>query len=646
MNNIDNIKDFLIKQVLAADTDVYPVEIRSQLADIRRENVDKPVIYIGMNSCGLIAGAEKTCKMVETYLAERNIDAEIVRTGCIGFCSAEPLLDVHLPLRPRISFKNMTDDKVFSVLDGIFNNILFTEDALGQYKSSYEAWDQVPVMEDLPYFSNQQKIVTQHFGKTNPLSIDEYIAYEGYKAFLKSVRFYTASEICNIISRSGLRGRGGAGFPTGEKWKISLNTPANQKYIICNADESDLGAYVHRALIENEPHLLIEGLCIAAYATGASQAIIYIRNNYRLAIERLKNAIRQTYDYGIIGHNIFESGFNLDISIRQGAGALVCGEETALISSIEGKRGMPRPRPPYPAETGLFKKPTVVNNVETLMNVPQIILKGPDWFSTTGTSGSAGTKVVSIAGKINRNGIVEIPFGTPLKKIVETIGGGVREGKKLKAIQLGGPTGSFLPPSMLDLELSYQQLEENGILLSSGGFIILDQDNCIVEVAKYFMDFIQKGSCGKCIPCREGTRRMFEILEGVSTRPTTEMKNRTLERFKGVMQLESLANVIKDTSLCGLGQTSANPVLSALKYFREEFEEHIFDRKCRANVCKELRSFFIEADKCTGCTVCVKHCPVNAIVGSPKNLHYIIEEKCIGCGSCKDVCKFGAVFIR
>jgi NADH:ubiquinone oxidoreductase subunit F (NADH-binding)/Pyruvate/2-oxoacid:ferredoxin oxidoreductase delta subunit len=401
-----------------------------------------------------------------------------------------------------------------------------------------------------------------------------------------------------------------------------------------------------RAIFEGDPHKLLEGAAIAAYAINANKAYIYVRAEYKLAVERLRIAIDQAGQAGLLGQNILGSGYNLVIQVREGAGAFVCGEETALISSIEGKRGTPGPKPPFPSIKGLFGKPTIVNNVETLANIPSIIENGPAWFSSIGTENSKGTKVFAIAGKVTITGLAEVSMGTSLKDLIYYTCGGVKDGKRLKAIQLGGPSGSCLPEKSLDVIIDYEALVEAGTIMGSGGLVVMDEDTCMVDIAKFFTDFLQKESCGKCIPCREGTRRMHEILENITRRPVNESGFETLERFKGVMQLENLADVIKDTSLCGLGQTAPNPLLSALKYFREEFEEHIFDRKCRAGVCKDLKVYYIDVEKCTGCTACAKKCPTNAIIGSPRVPHFIIEDKCIGCGICFDVCKFVAVFVK
>ncbi len=425
---------------------------------------------------------------------------------------------------------------------------------------------------------------------------------------------------------------------------MAYNEKSDQKYLICNADEGDPGAFMDRAVIEGDPHRLIEGIAIAAYAIGASKAYVYIRAEYPLAIERLKEALSQARELGLLGENIHDSGYNLDIIIKMGAGAFVCGEETALIHSIEGKRGMPRPRPPFPVVRGLFGMPTVINNVETLANIPGIINEGPAAFAAQGTKNSKGTKVFALSGKVKLTGLVEIPMGTPVREIIFKIAGGIPNGKKFKSVQIGGPSGGCITEENLDISVDYESLLAAGAMMGSGGLVVMDEDTCMVDVAKFFMDFIQRESCGKCIPCREGTRRMLEILEGITQKPNGS-GTEALERFKGVMQLEKLGKVIKETSLCGLGQSAPNPVLSTLRWFRHEYEEHIFERKCPAGVCTQLRAYAIDPDKCTGCTLCARKCPTSAIIGSKKAPHYIVESKCIGCGSCEEVCKSEAIFV-
>ncbi|MCK5822745.1 MAG: 4Fe-4S binding protein [Bacteroidales bacterium] len=643
----NNNKNFLINSVLLNETTDFDNEIKEKIKLIKHDTTTKPVIYIGSGTCGLIAGAQDTIDAVKNYIYERKIDAEIIQVGCIGICSEEPLLDVQLPGKNRISFKQITNEKVNTVLDAIFSNIVIEDYVLGQFKNNnLEPWRDTPFIDELDFFSLQKRVVLDKCGEINPLSIDEYIANGGYKSFVKTIRYYTSKEICNIIEESGLRGRGGGGFPTGKKWKIAYNTPSEQRYLICNADESDPGAFMDRAIIEGNPHKLIEGIAIAAYSIRATKAYIYIRTEYSLAVKCIENAIEQAKEYGLIGHNIFDSGFNLDIVISKGAGAFVCGEETALINSIEGKRGIPRQKPPYPAVSGLFGKPTVVNNVETLANIPDIIDKGANWYNSIGTKTSKGTKVFAVTGKTAITGLVEVPMGTSVNDIIFKISGGIKHNNKFKAVQIGGPTGGCISEQNIDIPIDYEALKEVGAIMGSGGMFVMDDETCIVDVVKFFINFVKNESCGKCIPCREGTKQMYDILENITKKPTNENHYSSLERFKGITELESLAKVIIETSLCGLGQTAPNAVLNTLKYFREEYEEHIFDRKCRAGVCTELKTFFIDVDKCTGCTMCAKKCPVDAIIGSNNNPHFIIQDKCIGCGNCFDACKFGAVIIK
>ena len=641
-----NHSKFLVDNVLLRTGKDLPAETEAKLTLLKREKVRQPVIFIGMNTCGIIAGADKTKSAVKQYLADRKIKAEIVEVGCSGICSDEPLMDVQLPEMNRIALKRVTEEKVSSILDDIFHNIAPLDHVLGQYEGTSKVWQGVEDISKHPFFRGQSRLLLSNAGIINPLSIEEFIARGGYAAFIKAITIYTHGEICDIVEKSELKGRAGGGFPTGTKWKIAYNTPADQKYIICNAQESDPGAFMDRALIESLPHQLIEGLAIASYAIGATRAIIYIRQEYSLAIKRLEEALDQAADYGLLGHNIFNSGFNLDISIRKGPGAFVCGEETALIGSLEGKRGMPQTKPPYPAVSGLFKKPTIINNVESLSNIPNIIQNGPQWFHTLGTENSRGTKIFALSGKIKNAGLIEVSMGTSLREIINDIGGGIKNSMKFKALQIGGPNGYCLSENHLDLKVDFDELREAGFGIGSGGITVFDESTCMVDVTKYFMDFMQKQSCGKCIPCREGSKRMLEILDSISKKPADTNGHSALERFKGVMQLESIAEVMKDTSLCGLGQNAPNPVVTSLRWFRDEFEEHIFDRKCRSNVCKELRTYLIDVDSCTGCTICARKCPVNAIIGTERHPFFIVQEKCISCGICMDACKFDAVRIE
>lgn len=640
-------KELLIQRLLLDTNPRFTTEEKDIISLLRREKVDKPVIYIGSASCGMVAGAKTTKEAIAKYLSDYGIDADIVEVGCAGLCSVEPIVDVQLPGRPRISFTNIHPEQVEIIFADILHHIIPDVQVLGQYKSQMkEPWDNVPFIEDLPFFKQQQRLVLKNCGTINPSSIEEYIANGGYKSFLKTITGYTPEKVCDVIESSGLRGRGGKGFPTARKWKIARQYSSDQRYLICNAEESDPGAFMDRALMEGDPHLIIEGIAIAAYATGATKAYIQIRKDFTLALSRMEKAINQAKEFGLIGNNILNSGVSLNIILRVGAGAFVCGEETALISSLEGKRAMPQYKPPYPTQSGLFNKPTLINNVETLANVPLILSHGPKWYSAIGTEKSKGTKIFAISGKVRNTGLIEVPMGTTLRKIVFDIAGGTANGKAFKGLHLGGPSGNSLPENMLDLPVDFDNLGNQGIMMGSGGMVVMDESTCVLDTAKYFVGFMEKESCGKCIPCREGTRRMHEIMENVTRRPVRESGHETLERFKGVMQLESLAEVIKSTSLCGLGKTAPNPLLSTLKWFRDEYEEHIFDRKCRAGVCHDLRTFYIDVNKCTGCSLCEPKCPVNVIFGTPNNPYFIVEDKCIGCGICYDVCKFSAIFVR
>lgn len=637
----------LVNSVLLHDSGEYPKPVAETLRILRREKIEQPVIFVGAGTCGRAAGAMQTIDAIKAYLSDNLIKAPVIEVGCIGLCSAEPIVDVQIPGKNRIAFGNITSNKVASLLDAVFNNTLPDEGALYQYPApNLLPWEAVLPQTEVPFFKNQRRVVLEQCGIIDPDNIEEYIARGGYRSFVKAIRNYTALDISTLIEESGLRGRGGGGFPTGQKWKIAYNTPADQKYLICNADESDPGAFMDRALIEGDPHRLIEGMGIAAYAIGANQAYIYIRAQYPETMATLEKAISQARDYGLLGANVLDSGFSFFLNIRIGAGAFVCGEETALINSIEGKRGTPQPKPPHPAVKGLFGKPTVVNNVETLANVPAIIRNGPAWFNAIGTETSKGTKVFAVAGKTRHTGLIEVAMGTTLHAIVHDIAGGIKDYKRFKALQIGGPSGACLDESCLSVPVDYEALRREGAMMGSGGLVVMDESTCMVDVAKFFMNFLQNESCGKCIPCREGTRRMLEILDSITRKPQDEARHETLERFKGVMMLEELAEVIRDTSLCGLGQTAPNPVLSTLKYFRQEYEEHIFDRKCTAGVCKGLRTYLIDTDQCTGCTICFRKCPVNAIIGSQRNPHFIVQDKCIGCGICYESCKFNAIISK
>ena len=640
-----NIQELLTGHLLREDNIPGDDATEELIAGLRRDHIAKPVIFIGSGSCGIIAGAGKVKKAVENYLREREITADIIETGCMGICSNEPVMDIQLPGRTRLSFSKVDPEEVTPILDDVFHTALPPTEIAGQYAHSMQShWQNVPLMQELPFLKIQQRNVLENCGIINPGSIEEYIARGGYKAYIRSIRYYTFEEVCNMVAESGLRGRAGAGFPTGEKWKIAFHTHSDQRYLICNAEESDPGAFMDRTIMEGDPHRLIEGMAIAAYAIGATKAYIYIRSEYELAIDRLTGALNDAKSFNLLGQNIFDSGYNLDIKLVKGPGAFICGEETALIRCLEGKRGRPRTKPPYPAVQGLFRKPTVINNVETLSNIPAILKNGPGWFRKTGTPGSSGTKIFSVSGDMVITGLIEVPMGTPLKSIIEAAGGWSAEDKP-KAVFLGGPSGFCLPEQELDIPVDYDAFHDKKLSFGSGGIVVAGKQTCIPDLVKYFMTFMQAQSCGKCIPCREGTRRIKEIMESITRKPVDENGHTTLERFKGVMQLENLASVMKETSLCGLGQRAPNPLLSSLRWFREEYEEHIFDRTCKSGVCRELRTFSILVDQCTGCTVCAKKCPEEAIVGSASHPYFIIQEKCTGCGICLEVCKFNAIQI-
>jgi NADH:ubiquinone oxidoreductase subunit F (NADH-binding) len=601
-----------------------------------------PVIFIGMGTCGLASGAKKVEEAISKELKQLNLHAQIVATGCIGYCSKEVIVDIKLPGKPRVSYSEITPRLVPKFLvKTLVEKEIFKENLLGIHDGITDN------INSNPFFKRQQKIVLEKCGIIDPSSIDAYIAYGGFKALDKVLRLMRPEEVVKEILQSGLRGRGGAGFPAGKKWELALNQKSDIKYMVCNADEGDPGAFMDRSVLESDPFKVIEGMIIAAYSIGAPEGFIYCRAEYPLAIERLQNSIMQCRQYGLLGQNILNSGFNFDLKIKKGAGAFVCGEETALIASIEGKRGMPKPRPPFPVASGLWGKPTVINNVETLANVTAIINRGSDWFASIGTDKSKGTKVFALSGKIINTGLVEVPMGVKLEDVVFEIGGGIPENKKFKAVQIGGPSGACLPANMLKTQVDYESLKNAGAMMGSGGFVVMDEDTCMVDVAKFFLTFIQNESCGKCVPCREGTKRMLEIIERVpKSYKNTKNKIDQLQRFKGIIHLKRLADVIRDTSLCGLGQSAPNPVLSGLKYFKEEYEEHLYERKCSAKVCKELLSYTIDNSKCNGCGVCLRKCTVEAIAGEKNHAHYIIEDKCIKCGMCYEACRFDAITVN
>ena len=577
------------------------------------------------NSAAVIAEFEK-------QLVEKGLDKEVkvVRTGCFGLCEAGPVVIVY----PEGSFyAHVTTENVTKIVDEHLIKGRIVKELL--YKGSVEE-DQKSIksLDKVDFYKKQKRVALRNCGVIDPENIDEYIAFDGYAALGKCLTEMSPDQVIDEILKSGLRGRGGGGFPTGMKWKFAKNSVSDKKYVCCNADEGDPGAFMDRSILEGDPHAVIEAMAIAAYAIGADQGYVYCRAEYPIAVKRLQIAIKQAREYGLLGKNIFGTDFCFDMDVRLGAGAFVCGEETALMNSIEGMRGEPRPRPPFPAVKGLFGKPTILNNVETYANVPQIINKGADWFCTMGTEKSKGTKVFALGGKINNTGLVEVPMGTTLREVIYDIGGGCPNGKKFKAAQTGGPSGGCIPASELDIPIDYDNLVAIGSMMGSGGMIVMDEDNCMVDIARFFLDFTVDESCGKCAPCRIGTKRMLEILERI-----VEGKGQDGD----IEKLEELAQSIKTTALCGLGQTAPNPVLSTLKYYRHEYEAHIYEHRCPAGQCKALLSYKIDPDKCKGCTLCARNCPANCISGKVREPHVIDNSKCLKCGACMEKCKFGAI---
>ena len=620
-------------------------------SELRLEDHSTPVIFVGMGTCGLANGAQKVFDTIVAELKEMNITAQIIPTGCVGYCAKEIIVDIKLPGFFRVSYCFVTPGDVKNILEKtIINKEVVVEKLLGIYKLGKEgnsAWSNFNDMNEIPFFAKQKKNVLENCGVIDPENIDQYIVNGGYLALSNAVSDMKPQEVVQNVLKAGLRGRGGGGFPTGKKWEFALNQKSETKYLICNADEGDPGAFMDRAVLESDPHRVIEGMVIAAYAIGATYGYIYCRAEYPLAIARLEKTLQQARDYGFLGKNILGTDFSFDMRVKKGAGAFVCGEETALIHSIEGKRGMPRPRPPFPAVSGLYGKPTVINNVETFANVSLIFRNGADWYASIGTENSKGTKIFALSGKVTNVGLVEVPMGTTLREVVFDIGGGVPDGKKFKAVQIGGPSGGALPTQVIDTPIDYESLKTVGAMMGSGGLVVMDETTCMVDLAKYFMTFIQSESCGKCIPCREGTKRLLESLERLTNSYRSEKSaEESYLRFQGMVYLERLSEVIRTTSLCGLGQTAPNPVLSTLRYFRDEYEAHLFDRTCPAGVCKELLTYTIDTDACTGCTLCAIKCPQNAIIGEKKKAHYIIEDKCTRCDQCRVNCNFNAIKVN
>ncbi len=585
----------------------------------------KTVLKVGLSTCGIAAGGNKTFEELKNLLAEHNLDDVLLKkTGCIGMCYREPIVDVITPDGTLYSYAGVNEENAARIVEEHLKNNQPPEDLLMSEERETVVGSQV-------------RITLRNCGIINPESLEEYREHDGYKALEKVLQEMTPEEVIEEVLQSGLRGRGGAGFPAGLKWRFTRLNPGDQKYIVCNADEGDPGAFMDRSIIEGDPHAVLEGMIIAAYAVGANEGHVYVRAEYPLAIVRLEKAIEDARAAGLLGENILGSGFSFDVKIKKGAGAFVCGEETALIASLEGERGMPRLKPPFPAEKGFWGKPTSINNVETFANVPWIIYNGADKFAAYGTEQSKGTKVFALAGKAKRGGLIEVPMGITLEDVVYEVGGGIRDDKKFKGIQLGGPSGGCLPDSLLETTVDYESLTKTGAIMGSGGMIVMDEGTCMVDMARFFLDFVQNESCGKCIHCRLGTKRMLEILIRITE------GNAQIEELE---LLEELAYNVREGSLCGLGQTGPNPVLTTLMYFRDEYERHILDRTCPARICRELLTYTIDPELCNGCGRCLKRCPTEAITGEKKELHVIDQEKCIRCGNCFDACRFDAVLVE
>ena len=588
------------------------------------------VLVCGGTGC-TSSGSLRIIEKLEKEIAANGLSEEVgvVKTGCFGLCALGPIMIVY----PEGTFYSMVrEDDIPEIVSEhllkgrVVRRLLYDETT---------KTEKIIPLNETDFYKKQHRVALRNCGVIDPENIEEYIGTGGYEALGIVLTEKKPQDVIQILLDIGLRGRGGAGFPTGLKWKFAAQNEADQKYVCCNADEGDPGAFMDRSILEGDPHAVLEAMAIAGYAIGASQGYIYVRAEYPIAVKRLEIAISQAREYGLLGENIFDSGFSFDIELRLGAGAFVCGEETALMTSIEGNRGEPRPRPPYPALKGLFRKPTILNNVETYANIPQIIVNGPEWFASMGTEKSKGTKVFALGGKINNTGLVEIPMGTTLREIVEEIGGGVPNGKKFKAAQTGGPSGGCIPAEHFDVPIDYDNLIAIGSMMGSGGLIVMDEDTCMVDIAKFFLEFTVDESCGKCTPCRIGTRRMLEILDKITKGQAT---------LEDLDKLEELCFHLKENSLCALGQTAPNPVLSTLRYFRDEYIAHIVDRRCPAGVCKDLVQYRIDPDKCRGCTLCARTCPADAIIGKVREIHMINPEKCVKCGACMEKCRFGAIY--
>jgi NADH-quinone oxidoreductase subunit F len=622
------------------------VQARSDIERLRADGLatlypDRLRINVGMATCGLATGAADVYAALRDEATARGLDVKLVATGCIGYCQQEPLVDARLPDGGRVLYSRMTPDKARHLVAALAENRLPVEDALAVIPETESSIDRqplegLPLLNELPFYARQHKIILRNSGVIDPVNVEEYIARGGYQGLAHALLDLSPQAVVDEVARSGLRGRGGGGFPTGRKWQVCRDASGEPRYIICNGDEGDPGAYMDRTVLESDPYSVIEGMVIGGYAIGAPEGFIYVRDEYPLAIERIAQAVARAEELGLLGQDILGSGFDFGLKVVRGAGAFVCGEETALIASIEGGMGEPRPKPPYPAIRGLWGQPTVINNVKTWSSVSAILAQGADWYADIGVKGNTGTVVFSLVGRIANTGLVEVPLGLTLHEMIEGIGGGGLDGKAVKAVQTGGPSGGCLPARLFHLPIDYETLTEAGSIMGSGGMVVMDEDTCMVDVARYFLNFTMAESCGKCTPCREGTRYMFDLL----TR---------LVEGKGTMEdletLEEVATWVKSASLCGLGQTAPNPVLSTLRYFRDEYEAHVREGRCPAGVCRALIQLIILPEVCTGCGLCLRECPAGAISGERKEPHIIDPDLCTRCRLCYDVCPVGAVEI-
>ena len=613
---------------------------------------EKTRISVGMATCGLATGAQEVYDALVDAIAKAELDIVLSKTGCVGFCQLEPIVDLFIPGKQRLTYSEMTPEKVEIMVKALKEETIPGEGILCRYEketllddgfmeydkpADEEVFKNTLEYGDIPFFRKQKKIALRNCGLIDPASFEEYAARGGYSALHKSLTEMSPEQVIEDVKLSGLRGRGGGGFPTGLKWDFTRKAAGEEKYIVCNADEGDPGAYMDRSILEGDPHTVIEGMIIGGYAIGASMGFIYCRTEYPLAIERLVTALIQAKEHGLLGEKIFGSDFSFEIEIREGSGAFVCGEETSLMHSIEGLSPEPRTKPPFPAESGLWEAPTNINNVETWANIPPIIVKGGGWYASIGTEKSKGTKVFSLVGKVNNTGLIEVPMGITLREIIYEMGGGIPDDKEFKAVQTGGPSGGCIPASLIDLPVDYERLAEAGSIMGSGGMVVMDEDTCVVDIAKYFIDFTNDESCGKCSSCRDGSAVMLQTLTRIS-----DGKG----KLKDIEFLSELGEAIKDASQCGLGQTLPNPVLSTLEYFKSEYVDHVKEKKCPAHVCKALITYSVDPENCIGCGVCLKNCSSGAITGNKKEVHLIDQGKCNKCGVCFDACKFKAIIVE